>query len=162
MEISVSKRLIGGKETPSYERRYKELKLNDLMVFYVSKDKKIKGYCSIDSSYYNDKTMVWPEISGEKYPHRIRIRIIRVFDKNKESNIEDFYDRLEILENARSEKRNLGVTFGALIHRTTPIEISGADYSLLTGTTPVAISLKTSERKNLKGKGKVEKDPTKN
>jgi len=134
IEISVSNRLIGGKETRSYERRYKELKFNDLMVLYVSKDKTIKGYCSIDGSYFNDKTIVWPEISGEKYPHRRKIRIIRAFDKNKEPNIEYFYDELEILENVRSEKRNLGVNFGALIQGTTPIEISEVDYSLLTGT----------------------------
>lgn len=140
LEITLAKGLIGGKSTEAYKRLFKEqLSVGDFLVLYVVGEGKIKSFCKLSGKYKFDESEVWPISDDENYPHRLPIEIIKAYDKAQEPDMSDFYDTLDMLEEARAKNLNLGSTFGLLIKGITPKEISEHDFKVLSeGRAPTA------------------------
>jgi len=133
MEITIKEKIIGGKNSKSYEKRYRDdIDIGDKIVLYISKDRKIKGSAIVIGEYFYDESIFWPPRNGEVWPHRRKIEIEHIYDIDEEKDIRNFYSNLDLLENARIENRVIGKTFGNYVRGLTPKQITEHDYLLLT------------------------------
>ena len=131
MEITIRQKLIGGKNTPSYERLYKtRIQQGDKIVLYISSDRKIKGSAVANEYFYDDRE-VWPPQNGEVWPQRRAIDLEHIYDIDQEKDVVNYYPYLDILKNAREKNMVIGKVFGNFVRGLTPKQITENDYLIL-------------------------------